>query len=256
MVLRAGVAAVAVVAVSGAQAPSRDALIAVLRPVLPYPSADADGALPSDNSAQSKWFVIWPADPDDLRVVVRANPLHPDTQAAGAAAMNRIQEAVIAAERKAQAAYDRALDQLRRTGKGSHIDGITLDDEGVAGERIDAELELTIDVEAGARTFEIASSSAPQVTAGERGVTWAVSIPSNVYRDAVDGREHFRASETRLYHGLLERPAVDERDGARFVVSVRPTIQAITVVVRGNEELLARVVAGADWSSLGRSRPK
>ena len=121
-------------------------LIEILRPALPFPAADVNGDVPVRGGESAKWFVVWP-EPDDRTVVVRANPLHPDTQASGAEAMARIQEAVVAAERKAQAAYDRALKELKQTGKGSSLDGVTLEDEGVAGERIDAELELTITLE-------------------------------------------------------------------------------------------------------------
>ena len=111
-----------------AQAPRIDALVAAVRPVLPYPAASPDGELPADNSTASRWFVVWPAGPVDTRIVVKANPLHPETQKAGAQAMDQINAAVAAAERRAQDAYDKAIEQLRRTGKGSELEAITLDD--------------------------------------------------------------------------------------------------------------------------------
>src|SRR5262245_58161285 len=126
---------VSVALVASAQQSRIDALAAAVRPALPFPAATSDGELPADQSAIAKWFVIWPSTADDTRIIVKANPLHPDTQKAGAEAMNRINAAVAAAERRAQAAYDKALEELRRTGKGGDIESITLDDEGVAGER-------------------------------------------------------------------------------------------------------------------------
>jgi hypothetical protein len=232
--------------------PRVEQLVAALRPALPFPSATPEGELPADNSAQSKWFVVWPTEPDTSRVVVKANPLHPDTQKAGAEAMDRINAAVAAAERKAQAAYDKALEDLRRTGAGSTIDTITLDDEGVAGERIDAELELTIDLQPAA-SFEIATSEAPAVTSGTRGATWRVHVPANAYRrtTGADVREHFRPAETRLYFGALTRPDVT-RKGAEplFAIRVTPTPDSFAVVLRGNEGLIKQLVSTVDWSAL------
>ena len=232
-----------------------DVLVAAVRPALPFPDADVRGELPAQGGEKAKWFVIWPARQGEGRVTVRANPLHPDTQALSTPAMAEIQHAVVAAERKAQAAYDRAIEELKRTGKATSLDGVTLDDEGVAGERIDAELELTIGVE-GAASFEIGSSRPPAVTSGSGGVTWVISTPPNIYRDAADSREHFRAAEVRLLFGTIDRPVVSRRDDDhRFAVTVTPDASAFTVVLRGNQLLLNEVVAKADWSRLARSTP-
>ena len=227
-------------------------LIAALRPALPYPEADALGELPLEGGDKAKWFVIWPTQPGDTRIIVRANPLHPDTQAASTPAMAAIQEAVIAAERKAQAAYDRAVEELKRTGKGANLEGVTLDDEGVAGERIDAELELTIGIEA-AGAIEVGTSRTPTVTAGPEGATWMISILPNTYRDApaAGAREHFRAAETRLVFGVTDRPTVERRGNEeRFVITVKPDPGAFVVALRGNHQLLNEVLAAAEWSRL------
>jgi hypothetical protein len=244
------VVAVLLVAVAASQS-RLDALIAALRPVLPFPPAAADGALPADNGAQSKWFVVWPADPGDPLVVVKANPLNPEVQKAGAEAMDRINAAVAIAERKAQAAYDKALEELRRGG-GSDIESITLDDEGVAGERIDAELELSIELQPAA-SFAVASSEAPVVAVGAKGPTWVVTIPPNTYRSGTgaDGREHFRAAEARLYFGALAKPTVARKgDEPLFNVTLATSTNAYAVVVRGNETLLKQIVTTTDWSKL------
>ncbi|MGQ0736139.1 MAG: hypothetical protein ACT4QD_21115, partial [Acidobacteriota bacterium] len=235
--------------------PAAERLVAALEPALPFPAADAAGEVPSDNSTTPKWFVVWPRADDEPSVVVKANPLNEVTQASGAAAMEQIQIAVVEAERKAQAAYDRALDELRRTGKATNLDGITLEDEGVAGERIDAELELTIAWHGSVESFEIASSETPIVEAGTGPVAWILRIMPNVYRPTTgaDQREHFRAAEARLYLGPLRKPAVAAKPAAGpvFAVTVLPAPGASTVVLRGNDLLLAQVLTAADWTQLG-----
>ena len=232
-------------------------LVEVLRPALPFPEADVNGDVPVRGGEGARWFVLWPT-PEDQRIVVRANPLHRDTQASGAEAMARIQEAVIAAERKAQAAYDRAIKELQESGKASNIDGVTLEDEGVAGERIDAELELTIVIEP-ATSYEIGSSRAPQVAAGVNGPTWTVTTPPNVFREGADAtrRDRFRAAETRLvFADSASKPSVDRRgDRDVFAVTVPSSPTAFVVVLRGNEELLAQVIGKADWTKLRRTTP-
>jgi hypothetical protein len=241
------------VATLGAQSTGRiDALVAAVRPALPFPGASSDGDFPADNSPASKWFVVWPA-PEESRIVVKANPLHPETQKAAELAMGRIQEAVVAAERKAQAAYERALEELRRTGTGTNIEGISLDDEGIAGERIDAELEVVIELQA-AEAFVVRSGVAPVVAAGTGGPTWTVTVPGNTYRAkrGADLREHFRAAETTLYFGPVGRPEVARKgDDFTFNVSVPPSPQGFAVVVRGNEAILQNIVATANWTLLG-----
>lgn len=235
-----------------AQAPGIDALAAAVRPALPYPGASADGELPADNSATSRWFVVWPASPDETRIVVKANPLHPDTQKAGAAAMDDINAAVVAAERRAQQAYDNAIEQLRRTGKGSELEVITLDDEGIAGERIDAELEVVIELQP-AESFAIESSEAPVVGDGPGGAAFSVSVGPNTFRrtSGDDRREHFRAAEVRLYFGAVPRATV-ARDGdePRYRVTIAPPAGGFAVVIRGNEALVRQIASDADWSRL------
>jgi hypothetical protein len=241
------------------QTPRLDALVAAVRPALPFPAAAPDGATPATGGADFKWFVVWPSDPADTSVVVKANPLHPDTQKAGATAEGPIQAAVVQAERKAQAAYERAVDELKRTGKiSADLTGISLEDEGIAGEKIDAELELTIDLEPGARSFEITSSQSPAIAAGTTGMTWLLTIPANTYRDpsGSDTREHFRAAEARLYFGTLARPTVSKRDDRpRFSVALTPTPDTFTIMIRGNEALLRSLLTAVDWSRVARANP-
>ncbi len=148
---------------SAQPSPRVAALVDAVKPALPFPGADASGAVPESGGEDPRWFVIWPAEPEETRIVVRANPLHPDTQKLVSTAEGAIQRAVAIAERKAQAAYDRALEEIKRTGKSTDFDGISLEDEGAAGQRLDAELELAIEVTA-VSSYEVGTSVAPAVT--------------------------------------------------------------------------------------------
>lgn len=232
--------------------PRMASLVAAVRPVLPFPAATPAGDLPDDHSAAARWFVVWPRTTDDTRVIVRANPLHPEVQEAAVAAMAEINAAVAEAERRAQESYDRALEQLRKTGKSTELEIVTLDDEGVAGDRIDAALEATIEL-AEATSFDVSSAEAPIVTEGIRGASWAVAIPANSYRVATAGRERerFRPAETRIYFGLPDSPVVT-RPGTEplFRVSVASRAGAFSVVIRGNAQLVRDLAANADWSQL------
>jgi hypothetical protein len=246
-------------AIVAAQSPARvQALVAALGPVLPFPAATADGALPAEGGAASKWFVVWPSEPQDTIVTVKANPLHPDIQKAGTTADGSIQQAIVAAERKAQAAYDRALEELRRTGKTGGFDDISLEDEGAAGERIDAELEVTIELAASVASYELSSSEEPQVREGTNGVAWTITVPPNTYKATTgpDTREHFRPSETRLYFGMLPRPGIDRQGNTpRYRVTVQPSAGVFAVIVRGNHDLVGRIVSTADWGRVSRTAP-
>jgi hypothetical protein len=234
-----------------------DALVAAVRPALPFPDASADGELPASGGEKARWFVLWPAQTGEPRIRIKANPLHPETQASSVAAMEDIQQAVIAAERKAQAAYERAVTEVKRSGKTTDVDGVTLEDEGVAGERIDAELELTISL-APASSFDLASSRAPTVIRGTGGIAWVISTSPNVYRESAGTtlRERFRPAEVRLLIGVSQPPVVQRSGGDdRFVVTLAAPADALAVVLRGNEELLQDVVGRADWSRLALKTP-
>jgi hypothetical protein len=243
-------ALIAAVTIGWQLSPRMTSLVDAVRPALPYPASTRSGDLPADNSDASKWFVVWPDEAEDVAIIVRANPLHPEVQAASAEAMERINAAVAAAERRAQASYERALEQLRNTGKAGALETVSLEDEGVAGERIDAELEATIQL-VSELSFDVASAESPKVEAGQGNVTWVVSVPAHTYRQTDDNRERFRAAETRLYFGDVGRPAVSRgADATKFRVDVTSTGRAFAVVARGNSDVVARIVSAADWTKL------
>ena len=77
--------------------------------------------------------------------------------------MAQIEQAIASAQRRADAQYERAVAEAKRTGRSQDVDGVSLSDEGLAGARIDAESHVTIDVlfNQPSYRFEIASSVEP-----------------------------------------------------------------------------------------------
>lgn len=225
-------------------------LMEAVRPALPFPESTRAGDLPADNRAEAKWFVVWPRTADDTRIVVRANPLNPDVQQASAEAMQEINQAVAAAERRVRESYDRAVERLRQSGTAGDIESISLDDEGVAGERIDAELEVTIAF-AETTSVEIHTGEPPTVRPGGNGAAWIVRVPGNTYRSTTDNREHFCAAEARVYIGVAARPEVTRiGDDPRYRVTAAASAGAVAVAIRGNASLVSALADQADWSRL------
>jgi hypothetical protein len=84
-------------------------------------------------------------------------------------------------------------------------------------------------------------------------VTWIIAVPQSTYRLSTgdDRREHFKAAETHLVFGPVDRPVVArEGDEPRYRVKVTPAAAAFSVVIRGNAILVAQLAEGADWSRL------
>ena len=133
-----------------------------MAPALPFPDSDADGSVPVNGNTEALWMVR-PLQAEDQSIEVIANPLNQVNQVRAARAMAQIENNIQAAQRRADAQYDRAIAEAKRTGKSQDVDGVTLADEGVAGAKIDADSHVTIEVAFNkpAYTFEIASSIAP-----------------------------------------------------------------------------------------------
>lgn len=242
----------AALAITTQPAPPVAGLIAAVRPALPFPEANADGDLPADENVAAKWFVVWPA-AADARIIVRANPLHPEVQQASAAAMAEINAVVAAAERRAQASYEQALERLRKTGKAGELESVSLDDEGVAGDRIDAELEVTIAL-VPAASVELTTARTPVVRPGAHGA-WVVTIPAHTYREMAGNESHerFRRAETRIYLDLTAPPAlVPQADRPAVRLTVAPSATSVAVAMTGNAELIAAIAGTADWTELRR----
>jgi hypothetical protein len=237
----------------------RTALLETFLPLLPYPAA-TEANTPADSSTAPRWIVRRPGtDEAPVVIEVMANPFNVDNQRQAERDMAFIREAVFAAERRAQAEYERLVEASRRTGTGRDLAGITLDDEGVAGERADGEAHVEVACLAGVETGAIGSSVEPSVAPGVAG-GWVVSVPANEFR-AVDRdggvRVRYRAAEVRLYLGLASLPTVSRRQALDlFDITVRArTDQAavaqphgVTVILRGNEALVAQLARDADWT--------
>src|SRR5690606_8008413 len=124
--------------------------------------------------------------PGGTRVEVLANPLNPDNRARALAVEREIQAAVMRAQSRAQGDYERALREFERTGSVDPIREISLRDDGVAGERDDAESQLPIELLrlAAPYTAFVPGPRAPEVVAdapAARGVL--VRVPAQAYDD-------------------------------------------------------------------------
>jgi hypothetical protein len=154
--------------------------------------------------------MVRPHQSGDRTIEILANPLNDEYQRRAARAMAEIELSIEAAQRRAEAQYERAIAEAKRTRRSQDVDGVTLSDEGLAGARIDAESHVTIDV---SLTPSVKAALSMQTT------------PATVYRGD-DGIERFREAQS--------------------VVSVG----ALVVRLRGNETLIADLLRRGNWASL------
>jgi hypothetical protein len=210
----AAVAILSVAAGAAAQDQARvdravQAVRAAMAPVLPFPASDELGSLPADGKSDAPWM-LKPVQPGERTIEILANPLNEDHQRSAARAMAQIEQSIEAAQRRADLQYERAIAEAKRTGRSQEVDGVTLNDEGLAGARIDAESHVIVDV---------AFADTPS-----RNVTTSTT-PPGVYRDDA-GVERFRE--------------------AQAIVTAGPLL----VTLRGNETLIADLLRKSDWNSL------
>lgn len=237
------------------------AVRAALAPALPFPDTDDSGTVPANDSPAPLWMVR-PLQPGERSIEVMANPLNAINQAQATRAMAQIGAAIDAAQRRAELQYERALADAQRTGRSQDVDGVGLSDEGVAGARIDAEAHVTIDVEYNqtAYTFAIESSVAPAPSrqAAIAGAVAIVTVPSNVFRTlpAPGGEEKYAPAETLVYFGAVAAPEVRERSEDAYEVTAATTagraapVRSLVVRLRGNESLMAEILAKTRWDQL------
>ncbi len=140
--------------------------------------------------------------------------------------MAQIEQAITSAQRRADAQYERALAEAKRTGRSQDVDGVSLSDEGLAGARIDAESHVTIDVLFNQPSYrvEIASSvePAPARQVSIPGAVSVISVPSNVFRGEKD-QERFCEAEFQVYLGQVAAPEVRRRVDERYEVTAGAT---------------------------------
>jgi hypothetical protein len=233
---------------------ARSALVAGLA----FPASDEHGSVPADGTASAPWMVR-PHQPGDRAIEILANPLNEDYQRRAAKAMAQIEASIEAAQRRAELQYERAIAEAKRTRRSQDVDGVTLSDEGVAGERIDADSHLRIDVVFNQPSYQLAivSSIAPAVSrqVAIPGAT-VIAVPANVFRDD-NGAERLCEAETFVFLGGVTAPDVHRRGDDRYEVTAAATasengtaISSVVLRLRGNEALMADLLRKGNWPSL------
>ncbi len=230
----------------------REAVWAAVQPALPFPAAN-DRDEPVDGSEGARWIVRRVAD-GSLVVEVLAKLFNRDARATAVQDMAAIQREDIAAERRAQAEFDRAIGNVRETGVPVDVRGVTLSDEGLAGDRADAESRLTIDVEVSSaeRTLAIAAAAAPRLADQARGAAWVITTPARLLPEAERPRYH--AAEAVLAFAAVA-PSIEAAGAGRFTVRAAPRDAAaplVLVTLRGNGSLIDQVLARGEWTRLRR----
>jgi hypothetical protein len=127
--------------------------------------------------------------------------------------------------------------------------GISLDDEGVAGERADWDAKLVIGTFAGDVPSWRAVGVTSAVTAAVPGGT-LVFVDDGEYDEGAgdDRRRRYRPAEARVYFGL--KPVGTKAGESGYTVDVEKTDQArgLVVTLRGNAALVKDVLTKADWT--------
>lgn len=236
------------------------ALVTAVGKALPFPVATADGT-PEKGGADAVWTVRWPA-ADGLRVEVLANPLNAGNRDRALKAEQEIQKSAMNAQRRSQGDYERALNEFERTGRTSaSIREISLRDDGLAGERYDAESQLTITAQAIAAThrYTVSTSTMPEVSTAVPGVV-VLRVPANAYLEeevsGLPGAARYCPEQAWVFFGPVGAPDIKRLGGADVDVSLTGGGQAAAggrgtaVWISGNAALVEQVLTQADWSVL------
>lgn len=234
------------------------AVRAAMAPALPFPETDDSGAVPTNGNTEALWMVR-PPEPGETRFEILANPLNEVNQLRATRAMAQIENNIAAAQRRAEAQYDRAVAEAKRTGKSQEVDGITLGDEGVAGAKIDAESHVLVEVvfDQPSYSFDVSSSvrPAPSSQGPVAAAAAVIVVPSNTYRDARGAMDRYAEAETLVFLGRFSAPEVNEHGEHAFTVTAAAPSdsersRSAVVRLRGNEVLIADLVRKTNWNSL------
>lgn len=232
-----------------------EALRAALARALPFPDARPDGT-PVGGTTEPVWVIRSSATGDPL-VEVLANPLNPANRARALKAEAEIQQAVLASQRRSQADYEQAVSDFQRIGRVGEIREVTLGDEGVAGERYDAESQLTIRAELfeGTHQFTVATARQPEARPSVGGGA-VVRVTAHTLQEPGAAGEpavtHFSPEQAWVYFGVDAPPTIAIVDGISATVSATMASGAqrgVVVSIRGNAELVERVLQQSDWQS-------
>jgi hypothetical protein len=234
-----------------------DALKLALGPALPFPEARSDGTS-AGGGTEPVWTVRWPRD-GEPRVDVVANPLNPANRGRALKAEEEIQKAAMASQRRSQADYEKAVSDFQRTGQVGNIREISLGDEGLAGERYDAESQLAIRAEIFQGTYAatVSTSRIPVSHQPGGGPAFVLRVAANTFAEAAASDEpaatRFCPEQAWVFFGAL-RPAEMAREGESSVgMSVAATAgggAGLVVTLSGNAELVDRVLQQANWALL------
>lgn len=236
------------------------AVRAALAPALPFPDADDTGS-PVNASPVPLW-VVRPLQPGERSIEVTANPLNAVNQTRAARAMAQIGASIDLAQRRAELQYENAIAEAKRTGRSQDVDGVSLSDEGVAGARIDAEGHVIIDVDFNQPSYAFAVESsiapAPSRQTAVAGAVAVIAVPSNIYQIKTAPRveERYSPAETVVYFGALALPDVRERSANVYEITSAAAadgaaaVRSLVVRLRGNETLIADILAKADWKQV------
>jgi hypothetical protein len=202
--------------------------------------------------------VQWP-DPDTAAVEVLANPLNPDNHARALKAEEAIQKAAMQSQQRSQADYEKAVSDFQRIGRVSEIREISLRDDGLAGERYDAESQLTIVarlVNVGDR-LTVATGRMPQAFAASDGPAAIVRVAANEYQERAENgapaETRFCAEQAWVLFGSIAPPVVSRTSEHEAAIALTPAPgdgsgQVILISIRGNVELVDRVLQRANWA--------
>lgn len=227
------------------------AVQAALAPALPFPATDRSGAVPIDGKTEPLWMVR-PPDPDTMTIEVLANPLNDVNQLRAERAMKQIQSSIESAQRRATAQYDRAVAEAKRTGKSQEVDGVTLNDEGIAGQKIDAESHVLIEVASRQQsyTFEVASAMESLSTTTMQDGRIVIGVPASIYRDEGLGTDRYAEAQTFVFLGRIPQPQVRHLSKHSYEIIATGDVPSMVVRLRGNETLIADLLRKTDWNSL------
>lgn len=256
------VAAMALLTVAPAFAQSAQSALVMtavrsaMAPALPFPDTAEDGAVPANGNTQALWMIQ--VDQGDQTISILANPLNAAVQLRANRAMAQIENNIQAAQRRATLQYEAAVAEAKRTGRSQAVDGVSLNDEGVAGERIDAESYASIFVEFHEREYRFlvpGSMEPSRVESFPHANVQVLMVPGHVFKDE-SGVEHYAEGHRIVLLGRTLDAKVTKSKDNLFVVTAVPTtpategLDSLALHIQGNSELVADILAKANWAQL------
>jgi hypothetical protein len=226
------------------------AVRAAMKPALPFSDTDRSGVFPADSKTEPLWMVR-PPEPGDQMFEVIANPLNEANQLRAARAMAQIQNNIESAQRRAAAQYEHAVAEAKRTGKSQEVDGVTLADEGVAGQKIDADSHVAIEVANRQQSYSYQIASAMETlsttTMPDR---VEIGVPASTYRDDGLGVDRYAEAQTFVFLGRIPPPQVRHLSKHSYEIIATGDAPSLVVRLRGNETLIADLLRKTDWNAL------